>query len=136
MSKPAAPRLAAMLLGVAYLPSLFFLGHFDLRIDVPGTGFFIGLPGAPASSDGHVHSHGSAPVTDSDNHAQHCHEAAATCSDIPLTTVSPVAHLAETVAFLGACCALVLIAARSWRPTGAISVIPDAPPPRLSLAFA
>lgn len=53
-------------------------------------------------SGGHAHDHGhhgTSPRQEQDHHSRHCHGDAATCSDLPLTTVFGLAALAAWLAF-------------------------------------
>jgi hypothetical protein len=109
-------RRAAWLLFAGYLPSLLFLGHWDLQIDIPGTAYYVGLPG----DTGHSHA----------DHSQHCHADMGSCSDLPLVTAAPVALLAATVETPREDSRGFPAPSAGWHPAGTIDSAPDTPPPR------
>lgn len=84
-----AARTGSAVLFVALLPSLTFFGHWSLRVEIPGTGYYVGAtPAADAhSSEGH-------------DHSKHCHENMATCSDVPFAGGATVALLQDQVSVL------------------------------------
>lgn len=88
----SAPIGPAILLA-ALLPALIFVDHWEVRIDLPGTTYYLGTP---ASAQQHRHD-------GNDSHTNHCHESVATCSDTPIATGAVVALLASIVLalFLG-----------------------------------
>lgn len=125
-------RILAWALVVAFLPSVSYLGHWDLSVHIPGTQWSVGLPlheGAPG--DGHSHAAG-----DESDHERHCHSGAATCGDTPITGISAFADLARAAAFATAAGTLTLLAAAWWRPAYAANVAPDLQPPRIAFATA
>ena len=89
------PTTAVLLL--ALLPSLLFLGHWQLELAVPSFASHVLLvPGEGAAhqsahEDDHESGKGAA-------HARHCHGGAATCSDVPYAGGSGFALLSEAVA--------------------------------------
>ena len=93
------PTTAVLLL--ALLPSLLFLGHWQLELAVPLLASHILLvPGEGAALE-------SAPEPAPESgksaaHARHCHGGAATCSDVPYAGGSGFALLSEAVAQLAA----------------------------------
>lgn len=124
-------KAASLLLLVALVPTLTFLGHWTLHIDIPGTNLYVLLiPGEPE----HTHADASQPE-DEASHSQHCHAGAASCSDIPFTGASPFALLSETVALLGEGAVLIAIALALWRPVRSLEVAPELLPPKLAAAF-
>ena len=123
-------RRFSLLLLVALLPSMTFLGHWQVELPLPNTDSHIALPRAPQA-----HEHGS-PGGHEDDHSQHCHADADSCSDVPYTGASAFALLNDTVAMLGAAGALVALAAFAWRPHGAAPHFPDSPPPRIAASAA
>lgn len=128
---PAGVRAWALL--VAFLPTLTFLGHWTLHIDIPGTNeYLLIVPGEPAHADSHADEHSS----QSENHDRHCHAGVASCSDIPLTGISAFALLNDSIAYLGATGALIVLAAIAWRPRTLNSIDPDLQPPRTPFALA
>lgn len=132
---PARVRAWALL--VAFLPTLTFLGHWTLHIDIPGTNeYLLVVPGEPEHTGNHTNSHTDGHSSQTETHEQHCHAGVATCSDIPLTGISAFALLNESIAYLGAAGALVALALVAWRPRALNSIDPDLQPPRTPLAFA
>lgn len=113
-----APGAAAMrwLLLAAFLPTLTFLGHWPLRVDIPGTAIYVGLPDANRAA-GH-------------DHHRHCHADAASCSDAPVTGTATIGLLANSVAFSGLQSPLIgmVTAQPSFRAQA--DVAPDYPPPK------
>jgi hypothetical protein len=108
-----------MALLAAYLPSLVFLGHWPLRVDIPGTDLYVGLPKQAAHS--HTEGHG---------HENHCHESAASCSDAPVVSTATVGLLEETISFQTDERAILAPSSEWWAPHQAQSIAPEPPPPR------
>ncbi|GMU41231.1 MAG: hypothetical protein AMXMBFR23_20970 [Chloroflexota bacterium] len=105
-----APRRAALILVLAWLPGLAFFGHWS-ELAAP-----LGILPAPS------HSHAA-----SGDHADHCHADVSTCADqgsAPVPVVPP--HLALGVA---ATVALLLSVSGKRLPLGQ-SWLPLTPPPR------
>lgn len=113
------PPLVEWVLLVALLPSLAFLGHWTLQISIPGTEFYLGLPG-PAAQD----------YSAGGDHEAHCHGDSASCSSAPFAGASAVAVLSQSAAFLGAAAALIALATLTWRPSRELTLAPDRRPPR------
>lgn len=113
----------ARLLLVAYLPSLLFLGHWDLRLDLPG-GYYLGLAG-PAHD--HLDTRSSSTPGD---HGSHCHGDLESCASIQAGGPVPVAVLSG--APLGPIPAARTIPAplAAWQPAPPAELSPDTPPPR------
>lgn len=128
-----APGFRVWSLLLAILPTLTFLGHWGLNIDIPGTDLYVTIIPGETGADGHTQSHGPAGQQ---SHEQHCHAGVATCSDIPFTGASPFALLTDSLAKLGAAGALVALALLFWRPGRTASVGPELQPPRPRFAFA
>lgn len=128
-----APRFRSWALVVALLPTLTFLGHWTLQFDIPGTNLFVLVVPGETAPDAHTHDGGTQPG-DNHSHEQHCHAGVASCSDIPFTGASPFALLNDSLAYLGACGALTVLAVLFWRPVASASVSPDLRPPRLLAA--
>lgn len=125
------PRFRSWALVVAILPTLTFLGHWTLHVDIPGTNLFVMVvPGQPEP----VHTHDAGQQDDGHSHEQHCHAGVAACSDIPFTGASPFALLNDSLAYLGACGALTVLAVLFWRPGTSANVSPDLRPPRFLAA--
>jgi len=121
-------NFGSKLLFLSLLPTLLFVGHWSLHIEIPGTNSYIGMPtsGAEAAV---AHHHDASSQHSSHEHEQHCHANAATWADAAAVPVAPVAHLADAVAAFGADSA--------WRriPSETLSLIgwtaaPQVPPPR------
>ncbi len=124
-------RTRSLTLVIALLPTLTFLGHWSFHVDIPGTNLYLLIvpgEGGAASHDGHSH-----PDGESGAHDRHCHAGVATCSDVPLTSPSPFAHLGESLALLGAAAALIAVATLYWRPSSDLSVGPRLQPPRFAV---
>ncbi|MCC7366491.1 MAG: hypothetical protein IT303_19190 [Dehalococcoidia bacterium] len=128
-----ATRLRALFLFLAILPMLTFAGHWPaIRIDIPGTNLYVGVPEAPVADETEPHSHGPGTHDGDSGHAheQHCHTGVARCSDVPFTGFSAFALMDESAAYLGAAALLTLLAVLAWSPTQDRSVIPSLQPPR------
>jgi hypothetical protein len=120
------------LLLIAILPSLTFLGHWEIDIPVSGTAWYVAFPGAHTAD--HHHDDGSGGG-DHEEHDRHCHANFSSCADVPFTGASPFAVLAECVALLGAAGTLVLLAATAWQPGKLLDIIPEPRPPRFVLTI-
>lgn len=126
-------RAASFALIIALLPTLTFLGHWTLHIDVPGTNLYLVLvPAEPESAHTHTDT---AEHEDGGSHSQHCHTSAASCSDIPFTGASPFALINDSLAHLGEAGALIAIALALWRPWRSLQIAPELLPPRLNPAL-
>lgn len=110
---------------LALVPMLSFFGHWEIRFDIPGTGYYFSWP--TDSSDDHD------DPASSHEHAGHCHGEVASCSGSPVTAAAPVALLSRDLVFPVADALLTPLLSAPWRPAGANVVIPDPPPPRLAL---
>lgn len=133
--KPSLPRRTLpWLLLIAYLPSLTFVGHFSLDINIPGTAWYIGLPESPGHS---AHNDGLAGVNGSaghfHDHAEHCHIDLASCSDAPYAGSASFGLMGWVISFLGVATAAFLMLERWWRPSFALQDQPPVPPPRARL---
>ena len=117
-------RVQYIALLVAILPSLTFLGHWSLNLDIPGTDLYLTLIAASDHHDEH------AGHDDPQAHTNHCHANAASCTDVPFTGASPFAFLHDSIAYLGAGALLVVLTLRAWRPWSALTVGPELRPPR------
>jgi hypothetical protein len=118
-------RARAWVLWLALLPMLTFAGHWTLRIDIPGTDLYLGLPVVSGADH-----HDETDTGHADGHEQHCHASAASCSDVPFAGASAFALLSETAALLGAGGLFTAINAGWWRPGSPAVVTPDLQPPR------
>jgi hypothetical protein len=114
------PLVASPLLVFALVPSLFFLGHWRISLAIPGTEYTIGQPGVTA--DGHDES-------DAGDHAAHCHESAATCSDSPVAGVSWMALASEAIALFGSCAFVQSLPQRTAGRLAGRAIQPELPPP-------
>ncbi len=114
----------ALLAGM--LPSLLWLGHWSVRVPVPGSGSFLAVGMA---AENH------AQRADAGKHGSHCH-GEPSCSDAPPAPVSVgVAVVSKAIALLGLSGLLVPAAMWAWRPGRPAQVEPPVPPPRgLALA--
>ena len=126
-------RFRHALLLVAILPSLTFLGHFGISVDIPGTNSYVVLvPGG-----GHDDAHEGTTHT----HESHCHASVATCTDVPFAGASPFALLHNAIVFLGATAVMIGVSLNAWRPRRVTVISPLRRPPQArpgapSLAFA
>lgn len=121
-------RRLALLLLVAFLPSVTFLGHINVHIEVPGTGLYVGLP-APAT---HEHGAHAGHHDDRAEHERHCHADFASCSDVPFTGASAFLLLEEAARMLGLAGLMVLVFAAARRPGTSAGIAPLLPPPRFA----
>ena len=121
-------NFGSKLLFLSLLPTLLFVGHWSLHIEIPGTTYYVGAPIPQADTTAHHHDGGSGNRATHD-HEQHCHANAATCADAAAVPVTPVAHLAEAIAALGADSAWREIGTEARRLTGWADA-PQTPPPR------
>ncbi|MBA4180906.1 MAG: hypothetical protein C0506_09995 [Anaerolinea sp.] len=113
--RPARIVMMRWLLVVAYLPTLTFLGHWPLSVDIPGTSLYVGLAERSASLD-----HG---------HKDHCHADAGSCTDTPVATSASVALLAESLQFRRTDAPFIAMTAREVRWLAQAAVTPVSPPP-------
>jgi hypothetical protein len=111
-----------VLLLIAILPSLTFLGHWGLQFDIPGSRLYVVLMPAPPE---HEHD----PAEES-KHEQHCHANAASCTDVPFTGASPFALLQSSVEHLGAMALLIAFSVAVWRPGRSLTIGPELQPPQ------
>jgi hypothetical protein len=113
--------LLALAMLAALLPSVMYLGHWSIRVPLPGTGAFVAV-GMRAEHEAQASEGG---------HEEHCH-GTASCSESPPVPVSPpLALLNETLALLAAAGLLVAVAVAAGRLRALASVRPAPPPPRL-----
>ncbi|MCO5202116.1 MAG: hypothetical protein M9925_10485 [Chloroflexi bacterium] len=123
LTSPAGRRRASWILVLALLPTLTFFGHWPEQISLPGTGYYLAIPGSsPVAPDG--------TANGGHDHSSHCHADAATCSDVPATAGVSFAILNETVALFGAGGLFVLLALRWWVPGEGFTPSPELEPPR------
>ncbi len=109
---------------MAFLPSVLYLGHWSVRVPVPGTDAFVAV-GMAAEHDAQA-SEGA--------HEEHCH-GTASCTDSPPAPVAiGFALLSESLALLAAAGLLVLMAASDSRLRALAAVPPILPPPRAQAA--
>lgn len=129
-------RLSILLL-VAIVPTLTYFGHWPVvAVDIPGTDFYIQLPGSEGHPGGDDHGFGATAGSHSDahEHAQHCHGDTATCTDMPFTGASAFALMEESLAALGIAGLLTLVALQAWRSEALASVGPELQPPKSLLS--
>jgi len=122
-------NFGSKLLLLSLLPTLLFVGHWSLYVEIPGTNSYIGTPTAEAEATSTHHHDGPPGDHSNHDHEQHCHANAATCADAAAVPVAPVAHLAEAIAALGADSAWREISTEARRLTGWADA-PQFPPPR------
>lgn len=108
---------------LALLPTLTFFGHWPREVAIPGTGYYLAIPGSPAAAPGGSTAQGH-------DHSSHCHADAASCSDVPATAGVSFAILNETLAFFGAGGLFVLLALCWWVPGESFTPSPEIQPPR------
>ena len=111
-----------LVLLVAILPSLTFLGHWSISIDVAGIDLTL-IEAIPHEDEQAAHD-------DQPAHTNHCHANAASCTDVPFTGASPFALLGDSIAYLGAAAVLVVLLFGAWRPWATVTVGPEPRPPR------
>ena len=105
-------RCCALLLALAYLPSLSFVDHWRE---------FGGHEAALAGGDAH----------DAAGHEAHCHAGAASCSDAPATAGDSVAVLRDIVSDVTAAGQETEVPALASRIPDGFGRAPEYPPPRL-----
>lgn len=115
-----AARVRHLLLLVAILPSLTFLGHWALQFDIPGTNSYVVVVPGETHEDAHTEH----------THEQHCHAGVATCTDVPFTGASPFALMHDSVIYLGASALLIVLGLNTWRPRQSTTIAPLLEPPR------
>jgi hypothetical protein len=110
----------------ALVPSLLYLGHWSVRLPVPGTDAFIAL-GMQAEHEAQASEGG---------HEAHCH-GSSTCTDSPPAPVGVgFGLLTEALALMGAAGLLVALAIAAWRPAREGTVAPATMPPRPVMGLA
>ncbi|MEX0781347.1 MAG: hypothetical protein WD557_01770 [Dehalococcoidia bacterium] len=116
-------RLMALAMTAALLPSLLYLGHWSVRVRVPGTDAYVAV-GILAEHEAQASEGG---------HEKHCH-GTATCTDSPPAPVGVgFAMLNEMLTLLGAGGTMTLLAVLAWRPARVAGVPPLLMPPRLAV---
>lgn len=115
----AARRRAVWLIVAAYLPSLLFLGHWELKIDIPGTDYYVGTP-----EWGHSH------AEHEGEHEEHCHTKLNSCARVPLTTTAFVLFMAAALEAEAHEARGVPAFTALWAPHEPKAISPDPPPPR------
>ena len=115
-------RWAAALLILSLLPMQTYLGHWDLRIDIPGTDYYWGMPSAIQGSNT-TQEH----VT---NHGEFCRGDTASCAGTPAVAGASFGVMAMVVALLGTHARGRTVTGHAWMPPYARSVAPELLPPR------
>ncbi len=126
---PRGLNFGSKLLLLSLLPTLLFVGHWSLHLEIPGTNSYVGTQPAKAETTSGHHHDGPSDDRSNHDHEQHCHANAATCADAAAVPVAPVAHLAEAIAALGADSAWREIRTEARSLTGWTGA-PQVPPPR------
>ena len=129
MSVRVRQRWLILALVGAYLPSLAFLGHWTLRLDIPGTQYYVGLRAAAGAAQ-ERHSHADANGPGSGDHSGHCHEGSASCGDVPVLATATVGLLKQSMLAQAEDEVLRPVAAAGWAPHATRNVMPELPPPR------
>lgn len=119
----AGRRRASWILILALLPTLTFLGHWPGQISIPGTDYYLAIPGSASAPSGDT-------STSAHDHTRHCHADAASCSDVPAAAGVSFALMNETLALIVAGGLFVLLALRWWVPGEGFSPSPELEPPR------
>lgn len=115
-------RLLALAMLAALLPSLLYLGHWSLRLPVPGTDAFLAV-GMQAEH---------AAQASEGGHEQHCH-GSANCTESPPAPVGVgFALLNEALLLMAAAGTMVLQWLPGWRPAQMATIAPLLPPPRFA----
>ncbi len=114
---------------LALVPMLSFMGHWPTSVPIPGTELYLSVPLAGAE---HHDDHSAASE---DEHAQHCHGGAASCSDVPAAAGVSMAALAGGSGFVIVSNVLIALLAAAWRPRNTNSLTPGLRPPRTLLSF-
>ncbi len=122
-------NFGSKLLLLSLMPTLLFVGHWSLHLEIPGTDSYVGTRPAKAETTGAHHHDGPSGDRSNHDHEQHCHANASTCADAAAVPVAPVAHLAEAIAALGADSAWREIRTEARSLTGWTGA-PQFPPPR------
>ncbi len=122
-----------MLLCLALLPTLLFLGHWGIAFTLPIVDVHIVLVPESEQRDLVHPSSGPDEQDESASHSRHCHGGVATCSDVPYAGASGFALLSESVAMLASA-----PTAASIRELGELSALcdpgPDPRPPQALLS--
>lgn len=113
----------SLLMLAAILPTLTYLGHWELVVPLPGDQELTII----AAEGGHTHRHDDDHAAE---HARHCHGDAASCSDAPFTGVSAFALLSAAVALLGTAGTAHEVPGGWWHPHRSNRVNPLLRPPR------
>ena len=102
-----------------------FMGHWPDSFEVPGTGYYVGLP----VTGGHAHE-----ASDGEGHTSHCHGDSASCSNsTPSTAGVTFGLMSEAIALALASGALVAVATFARAALRENVLSPETRPPRLVL---
>ena len=119
MMRPLRNGLAARLLLLALLPSLLYLGHWELSFDIPHTNLYWEMP---LIGQSRLHDDGEA-------HENHCHGDGECASASSIAGVA-IALLSRVLGLIGANGLLSLVAVLSVMPVQRPGDAPVPPPPR------
>jgi hypothetical protein len=114
-------RTLATFLLVAYLPSVLYLGHIDLRLPVPVWNVELALPLLSTGGDEHAGS--------TAGHGDHCH-GTSDCTSSPQAPGASVQYLREEVVTVVAGGFLHAVPLDERRPGPDWDQAPPPPPPR------
>jgi hypothetical protein len=133
---PRSSRVRHLILIVALLPMLTYLGHWPaIEFPIPGTGAYWQLPfsegwGTGHGEDGHSRSHRSTG-SDDGNHAQHCHTDMGSCLHATIGAIAAAAILLASLAFIGQASRFVAWEMRAATPVKDWLSAPLTPPPQV-----
>jgi len=110
----------------AFAPMLFYFGHWQISVPLPGLDAHLDLGAGEASAqesgDQHGHSH--------EDHSEHCHGDASACGNLPVMGVSGFALLDQHLRAPAFDEHAWPAATALWRPHAPLLHLPEIPPPR------
>lgn len=112
--------IVSTVLLLSLLPAVGFVGHWPLRIDIPFTDYYWGLPANYHADHGHH---------DEQDHTAHCH-GEVSCTVKPVLSGAGFALVSEVLLLLGAAGIARRSAVPCWRPALEHDVLPELEPPR------
>ena len=117
-----------MVLLLAMLPMLTFMGHWPASFDIPGTSYYVGMPFTGAQ--GHSHEGG-----EGHDHSSHCHGDSASCSDVPAQAGVSFGLMTEAIALVVAAAVLFAVAKTARTILREYVLSPEPQPPRRAPSF-